>query len=244
MRPVRRRLTGGPRRSSRPCSAVRAGRLSADKSLSSVIPDLIRDPCLRATSPFGLSLSKPSSLPAFVVCLAPVGRGLPGGNSLFFVSPKKSEQKKSDPAVCDPPSLTLRRATCGARSSRGRARTRLRLRQSPVLIRLDLRSSAHTEGGGVGIGSGFGFGYAIGLRLGRALRVLASPYPHLFPPPVGLGRGAQPKTDQGERLSERSEFELDPVFGEHRRLPVAQRRDPDHRVAFLFLRFLWRSKEK
>jgi hypothetical protein len=25
--------------------------------------------------------------------------------------------------------------------------------------------------------------------------------------------------DQGERLSERSEFELDPIFGEHRRLP-------------------------
>ena len=41
-----------------------------------------------------------------------------------------------------------------------------------------------------------------------------------FPPPVGLGRGAQPKTDQGERLSEAiAEFELDPVFGEHRRLP-------------------------
>ncbi|WP_395060031.1 hypothetical protein, partial [Polaromonas sp.] len=33
-------------------------------------------------------------------------------------------------------------------------------------------------------------------------------------PPVGLGRGAQPKTDQGERLSEAlAEFELDPVFG-------------------------------
>jgi hypothetical protein len=30
--------------------------------------------------------------------------------------------------------------------------------------------------------------------------------------------------DQGERLSERSEFELDPIFGEHHRLPrsVAQ----------------------
>jgi|GEM_PF-6117075 len=53
-----------------------------------------------------------------------VGRGLPGGNSLFFVSPKKSKQKKGDPAVCDPSSLTLRGATCGARSSRGRARTR------------------------------------------------------------------------------------------------------------------------
>jgi hypothetical protein len=59
------------------------------------------------------------------------------------------------------------------------------------------------------------------------------------PPPVGLGRGAQPKTDQGERLSERSEFELDPVFGEHRRLPAAKRRDPDHRVAFVFGYFLF-----
>ncbi len=54
----------------------------------------------------------------------PAGRGLPGGNSLFFVSPKKSKQKKGDPAVCVPPSLTLRRATCGARQKRGLARTR------------------------------------------------------------------------------------------------------------------------
>ena len=41
----------------------------------------------------------------------------------------------------------------------------------------------------------------------------------LLPPPVGLGRGAQPKTDQDGRLSERSEFEPGPVFGEHRWLP-------------------------
>src|SRR5688500_4711607 len=66
-----------------------------------------------------------------------------------------------------------------------------------------------------------------------------SPVSVFFPQPVGLGRGAQPKTDQGERLSERSEFELDPVFGEHRRLPAAKRRDPDHRVAFLLGTFLW-----
>ncbi|HQS01546.1 MAG TPA: hypothetical protein PKX42_10770, partial [Polaromonas sp.] len=32
----------------------------------------------------------------------PASRGLPGGNSLFFVSPKKRKQKKGDPAVCDP----------------------------------------------------------------------------------------------------------------------------------------------
>ena len=45
------------------------------------------------------------------------------------------------------------------------------------------------------------------------------PTPVFAPQPVGLGRGAQSKADQGERLSERSEFELDPTFGEHRRLP-------------------------
>jgi hypothetical protein len=152
------------------------------------------------------------------------------------VSKRKATLPSASPFAC------ATGATCGARSSRGRARTRLRLRQSLALIRLNLRSSAHTEGGGVGIGSGFG--YAIGLRRGRAKRVLASPYPHSFPPPVGLGRGAQLKMDQGERLSERSEFELDPAFGEHRRLPVAKRRDPDHRVAFLLGTFLWRRKEK
>ncbi len=59
---------------------------------------------------------------ASAVCGLPTSRGLPGGNSLFFVSPKKSKQKKGDPTVCDPSSLTLRGATCGARSSRGLAK--------------------------------------------------------------------------------------------------------------------------
>src|SRR6187551_2533788 len=34
--------------------------------------------------------------------LNPAGRGLPGGNSLFFASPKKSKQKKGDPGCCVP----------------------------------------------------------------------------------------------------------------------------------------------
>ena len=44
-----------------------------------------------------------------VVCLGGLlvlqgwaGRESPGGDSLFFASPKKSKQKKGDPAVCDP----------------------------------------------------------------------------------------------------------------------------------------------
>jgi hypothetical protein len=88
---------------------------------------------------------------------SPASRGLPGGNSLFFCFAKrKVSKRKGDPAVCVPPSLSLRRATCGARSSRGRARTRLRLRQSLALIRLDLRSSAHTEGWGMNAGADAG----------------------------------------------------------------------------------------
>ena len=65
-----------------------------------------------------------------------------------------------------------------------------------------------------------------------------------FPTPFCLRRGAEVQTDQGSRLSERSEFERDPGWTEHRRVPVAQRRVADSRVAFLLLTFLWRSKEK
>jgi hypothetical protein len=58
-----------------------------------------------------------------------VGRGLPGGNLLFFASPKKSKQKKGDPAV-RVPSLRYgqpvmsgksggpRKLACGSNSAR------------------------------------------------------------------------------------------------------------------------------
>ena len=63
--------------------------------------------------------------------------------------------------------------------------------------------------------------------------------------PSGCACGAQGMADQGSRLSERRrrEFERDPASTEHRRLPAAQRRDADSRVAFLLGTFLWRSKE-
>ena len=58
------------------------------------------------------------------------GRGEPGGSSLFFASPKKSNQKKGDPQ-----SGTLW-ATCAAPEKRGSAQTRLRLKQRAALIPL------------------------------------------------------------------------------------------------------------
>src|SRR6187402_2386093 len=52
----------------------------------------------------------------------PLGRGLPGGNSLSFASPKESKQRKGDAMVWVP---ALRcGASCGARRQRGQAQTR------------------------------------------------------------------------------------------------------------------------
>jgi len=81
---------------------------------------------------------------------APAGACWPGfapaGEALFFASPKKSTQKKSEPTVCVP---TLR---CGqpAVLASGRVALELgyRLKQSRALISLKLCSSAQTEGPG------------------------------------------------------------------------------------------------
>ena len=70
------------------------------------------------------------------------------------------------------------------------------------------------------------------------------PNPNSSPPRPGWACAAREKRDQGRALFERSEFARTPVFLRQRRLPVAQRRDPDSRVTFLLLTFLWRSQEK
>ncbi|ABE46366.1 hypothetical protein Bpro_4480 [Polaromonas sp. JS666] len=69
----------------------------------------------------------------------------PAGELLFFVSPKKSNEKKGDPAVCDP---SLRYGHPAVLSPTRVSLELASLRQSRALIRLDFRSSAHTEGVG------------------------------------------------------------------------------------------------
>jgi hypothetical protein len=67
---------------------------------------------------------------------------------------------------------------------------------------------------------------------GRSKSLNPNLNPNPTPKPFCMRRGAQGQTDQGSCLSERSEFERDPGWTEHRRLPVAQRRDAASRVAF------------
>ena len=68
--------------------------------------------------------------------------------------------------------------------------------------------------------------------------------PGFAPNPVGLGRGAQVSADQGWHMSERSELCQTPLKSSTAGCPVAQRRGPRLRVAFLLGTFLWRSKEQ
>src|SRR6187551_1159371 len=77
--------------------------------------------------------------------LEPAGRGLPGGNSLSFASPKESKQRKGDPMVWVPP---LRCGQPAVLAENGAGLELASLRQSPVLIRFQLRSSAQPDGWG------------------------------------------------------------------------------------------------
>jgi hypothetical protein len=79
-----------------------------------------------------------------------------------------------------------------------------------------------------------GLGLAVGIGC-LAVRLLG---------PLCMRRGAELEVDQGPRLSERSEFERDPTFSEHRRLPAAQRRDADSGAAFSLVPFFWPRKRK
>ncbi len=79
---------------------------------------------------------------------APAGTCWPGfapaGEALFFASPKKSTQKKSEPAVCVPKQSFGQPAVLA--SGRGALELGYRLKQSRALISLKLCSSAQTEG--------------------------------------------------------------------------------------------------
>ena len=70
-----------------------------------------------------------------------IGRGSPGGDSLFFASPKKSKQKKGDPSLRDGHPAVL--ALSGVRANSLHC---VALKQRAALIRLKLRSSAQPEG--------------------------------------------------------------------------------------------------
>ena len=194
----------------------------------------------------------------------------PAADSLFFASPKKSKQKKGDPAVCDPCGANLRRGVCGVRRGTRYALARCARTTTASQITKHARSDAHAtpqtprrRRSQKGVGSPTAQ-QPNSPTATRAVAALGPDGRRRFAPrsarpsaamarvavrfrvPFRMRRGAQRPADQGSRLSERRrrEFERDPAGREHRRLPAAKRRDAACRVAFLLGTFLWRSKEK
>ncbi len=199
-------------------------------------------------------LSSPVLAPAVCSLRRAAGRGLPGGNSLFFCFAKrKVSKRKGDPAVCDP---SLRYGQPAVLGPGGVSLELASLRQSRSLIRLNLRSSAQTEGGGerntkteypncqrqnpedhkkqgLAVASpcwylSFVFGLQSPLPIG----------------PCGCAEERRARRIRAKTCLSRRRVVFDPGWTEHRRLPEAKRRDAGTRVAFSLVTFFWRSKRK
>ena len=188
----------------------------------------------------------------------------PAADSLFFASPKKSKQKKGDPAVCDPCGANLRRGVCGVRRGTRYALARCARTTTASQITKHARSDAHAhpptappQAQPEGVGSQTAKQpHGPSLRSAHTARAQAPRAAQTGPSaamarmdvrlrvPFRMRRGAQRPADQGSRLFERSEFERDPAGREHRRLPAAKRRDAAYRVAFSLVTFSWRGKRK
>ena len=194
----------------------------------------------------------------------------PAADSLFFASPKKSKQKKGDPAVCDPCGANLRRGVCGVRRGTRYALARCARTTTASQITKHAREGAHAtpqtprrRRSQKGVGSRTArqpnshTGHCCARpSLRSAWRLRPSGSGRAQRRPVWLSGFGFPSGCAEERSGQRirardclsatqwSEFERDPAGREHRRLPAAKRRDAACRVAFSWLTFFWRGKRK
>ncbi len=177
--------------------------------------------------------------------LSVAGRGRPAATQLFFASPKKSTQRKATRS-----SGSLRFATGNLRCSTtaGSAQTRF-AQTARSLIRLRLCSSAQPGRGNRERERGTEYQIPK-TNKDSPWRVLVSSGIHVFgfllpaPCPLWMAPRSGGQTDQGSRCLSEASLRGDPVWTEHRRLPVAKRRDAATRVAFSLLTFFWRSKRR
>ena len=116
-----------------------------------------------------------------------------------------------------------------------------RTRFAQTTAALDTASICAARPSQTGFGERAGFGEA-GTRKARPRRI---PLPHLFSQPVGLGRGAQTKADQGRHLFEpKASLCLTPLLSSTAGCPGAQSRGPRPSGRLLFAYFLLATQEK
>src|SRR4051812_30920375 len=175
--------------------------------------------------------------------LRAAGRGLPGGNSLFFCFAKsKVSKRKGDPGVCVPSLRYGQPAVlgpAGVKNNSPAAQTSFCPDPSgPPLL------GAYTRGGDKEYRTANTNeclkeqGHAVACPCSLFILIwflcLWSPLPIA---PSWLGRGAQRQADQGKTVFERSELFLTPLGSSTAGCPVAKRRGPRLRVAFSFAYF-------
>ncbi len=152
----------------------------------------------------------------------------PAGDSLFFASPKKSKQKKGDPAVCDP--AAVRRGNLRQTAIAGGPRKLATLKHARTCPGHRRVPQAHTEGRGTQIQQVRAMARTCGVGVFSSPSVCACDWP-------------KTSYDEG-RLFERSEFAAF-CFGSIAGCPsVAKRSAGSQTVGSPFLGyFLWRPKE-
>ena len=143
------------------------------------------------------------------------GRGLPGGNSLFFCFAKRKVSKRKGDPKSGSPALRYG-ATCAARLRRGQKQL-ASLKHVFALIRLRLRCSAQPHGEVRNTKTeDKGDKYKTRTRHGVSLRVqvfgfLSSAVWYSgIRVPLCMRRGAEVQTEKGKNVSERSELFLTP----------------------------------
>ncbi len=176
--------------------------------------------------------------------LGTAGRGLPGGNSLSFASPKESKQRKGDPAVCVPAlrfGQPVVLGPAGVKNNSPAAQTSFCPDPSgPALL------GAYRRGGVRNTNSQQPNSRTRTLeetrtRHGVSLLVLV-PAPDF---PLWMRRGAQAQADQGSRLSEpKASSSETPPEPSTAGCPVAQRRGRRNQGRLFFAYFLLAKQKK
>jgi hypothetical protein len=169
--------------------------------------------------------------------LGPLAGSPPAATHFAFASPKESKQRKGDPQ-----SGSLRFASGNLRCLR-KAGVRANSPAAQTARGPDPAFLNHHRPSQDGVEADSG-AQAKSQKFADSPNPNPNPNPIPTPTPFCMRRGAEGKTGKSSRLSERSEFERDPVLTEHRRLPVAQRRDADSRVAFSLVTFLLAKQKK
>ena len=175
----------------------------------------------------------------------------PAGDLLFFASPKKRRKKKGDPTVCDPCASLRGNLRCsrfaGSRRTRFAQTAASPDPRNPALLGAYrgawrpngplLRSATRPPQARSACG---GWDWLLGLGLGPSEAKAARSHPFC------MRRGAQMEAGSGPQLFERNAVERvlrTPAGVEHRRLPVAQRRDADSRGRLSLLTFFGEAKK-